>query len=143
MATAIEGRLLRGGPDAFAAARRLPGQLANEIVLQATMWDDPRIMATPEARRLMRAGELGLRLRLEIIEQSGHAAESPVRSANGVRRWLQALVVPWTPRPLPGWPLIGIAAPQRTGARRIGAPLIHLTQFRPPLRGSPDRVHGL
>jgi len=95
VAASIETLLLREGPDASAASRRL----RDEIMLQAAMWDDPRIMATLEARRLMRAGELGLGRRLEKIERDRIAVKPPASSTGGVGRWLRTLVEPWAPRP--------------------------------------------
>jgi hypothetical protein len=55
LSRAIIARVLAEEEDAFSAARRFPLILRRESVLQDTLWDDPRLLASPEARRLMRS----------------------------------------------------------------------------------------
>lgn len=98
VASAIEARLLQEGDDSFAAARQLPERLADEIALQAALWDDPRISADLNARRLMRAGELGLNLRLEAIKRRKVERAMPRPKRGGVWKWLRAPFEPRTSR---------------------------------------------
>lgn len=51
----IIARALAREKDAFSAARRFPLLLRRESALQEALWDDPRLRASPETRRLMRA----------------------------------------------------------------------------------------
>lgn len=95
VAAAIEARLLQEGGDSFAAARQLAERLADEIALQSALWDDPRIAADLNARRLMRAGELGLSLRLEAINRRKVERAKPQPKRGGVWKWLRA---PFEPR---------------------------------------------
>ena len=88
VAATIEARLLQDGGDSFTAARQLAERLADEIALQSALWDDPRIAADLNARRLMRAGELGLSLRLDAIKRRKRAKPQPRRG--GVWKWLRA-----------------------------------------------------
>lgn len=98
VAASIEARLLHDGGDSFTAARHLADRLGDEIVLQAALWDDPRIAADLDARRLMRAGELGLSLRLEAIKsRKAERAKSQLKRG-GVWKWLRAPFEPWASR---------------------------------------------
>lgn len=90
VAATIEARLLQEGGDSFAAARQLAERLADEIALQSALWDDPRITADLNARRLMRAGELGLSLRLEAINRREIERTKPQPKRGGVWKWLRA-----------------------------------------------------
>lgn len=90
VASAIEARLLQDGEDSFTAARRLAERLAEEIALQSALWDDPRIAADLNTRRLMRAGELGLSLRLETIKRRKVEPAKPQPKRGGVWKWLKA-----------------------------------------------------
>lgn len=97
VAAAIEARLMQDGEDSFAAARQLAERLANEIALQSALWDDPRLAADLNARRLMLAGEVGLSLRLEAIKrQKVEPARQPRKG--GVWKWLEAPFKPRTSR---------------------------------------------
>lgn len=90
VAALIEARLLQDGGDSFTAARQLPQRLADEIALQSALWDDPRITADLNARRLMRAGELGLSLRLDAINRWKVERAKPKPRRGGVWKWLRA-----------------------------------------------------
>ena len=94
VAAAIEAHLLQDGEDSFAAARQLTERLADEITLQSALWDDPRLAADLNARRLMRAGEVGLSLRLEEIKPRKVQHTRQPRK-DGVWKWLKA---PFAPR---------------------------------------------
>lgn len=97
VAAAIEARLIQDGEDSFAAARQLAERLADEITLQSALWDDPRIAADVDARRLMRAGEVGLSLRLEAIERRKIVHARQPRKG-GVWKWLKTPFGPRTSR---------------------------------------------
>lgn len=97
VAAAIEARLMQDGEDSFSAARQLAESLANEIALQSALWDDPRLAADLNARRLMLAGEVGLSLRLQAIKrQKVELARQPKKG--GVWKWLKAAFGPRTSR---------------------------------------------
>jgi hypothetical protein len=70
----LESRLMRHDHDVFEGAARLSQRMAEEARLQATLWDDPRIPASPGTRRLMRAGRDVLQRRLREL---GAAAPKP------------------------------------------------------------------
>ena len=97
VAAAIEARLLQDGEDSFAATRQLAERLADEIALQSALWDDPRLAADLNARRLMRAGEMGLSLRLEAIRPRKVEHERQPKRGR-VWKWLKAPFAPRTSR---------------------------------------------
>ena len=66
VAAEIESRAARHGGDAFLAAKLRWSLLDAAWRLQASLWDDPRLLATDVARLRMRAGALGLRRRLLV-----------------------------------------------------------------------------
>lgn len=61
---ALATRLLAEEEDAFSAARRLPQRMRREEMLQEALWDDPRLTASPQTRRLMRAVGMALARKL-------------------------------------------------------------------------------
>ncbi len=93
VAASIEARLLQEDDDSFTAVRRFAERLADEVALQSALWDDPRIVADLDARRLMRAGELGLSLRLEEVKRRKIKRTKPQR--DGIWKWLRAPFEPW------------------------------------------------
>jgi hypothetical protein len=73
-----EARLIRQTSDACDAARSLPARLAEEVRLQAALWDDPRLPASPATRALMQAGGEALQRRLsELGRVGGRVAAAP------------------------------------------------------------------
>ncbi|MBO9708220.1 MAG: hypothetical protein J7521_08410 [Caulobacter sp.] len=88
VARAVEARLVQERGDAFEAARDQDERLGFEAWLQMALWDDPRIAATAEIRRLMRAGGVRLSERLR--------GERPMSGAEHALRLLSRLLGPKT-----------------------------------------------
>ncbi len=88
----IEREALSKG-DAFDAIGALAGELISAAELQAALWDDPRIAATPDTRSKMRASVEPLRRRADAFRISARpaAVSSPKTPPTGLWRRLLAL----------------------------------------------------
>lgn len=95
-ALAIEKRLL-SGHDAFDVIRGHAGALETHAEIQSTLWDDPRIVATPDVRLTMQASIEPLRRRLHALAPapSPTAALSCLEPppAAAVRGWRRLFMV--------------------------------------------------
>lgn len=80
VATEIETQVLNRAGDAFVAARERWDLLERAVQLQAELWDDPRLLASDDARWRMRAGEDGLRRLLRRRPASDLAKTSTTQS---------------------------------------------------------------
>jgi len=88
LSRSIIARVLAEEADAFSAARRFPLLLRRESLLQEALWDDPRLPATPEARRLMRAVAAALQESLGPSAAPVAAREAPPGQPSGLWRRL-------------------------------------------------------
>ncbi|CAN7638267.1 hypothetical protein LJR219_004998 [Phenylobacterium sp. LjRoot219] len=74
----VIARVLADEEDAFSAARRFPQLIHREGVLQETLWDDPRLAASPSARRLMRAVAADLQRKLSLSPAAAPRLQQPL-----------------------------------------------------------------
>lgn len=89
LSRSIIARALAEEEDAFSAARRFPLLLRRETVLQEALWDDPRLAASPDTRRLMRAVGAALGEKLAPSPAASGARElQPPSDAGGIWRRL-------------------------------------------------------
>lgn len=63
----FEGKALRAAGSAFDGAQQLPDRLGETIAIQASLWNDPRLLVTPDERVFMGETLQALQARREAL----------------------------------------------------------------------------